>query len=102
MAVQIKGFDPVRQGPSSAQLQGQSCQVPRNYGSREGLWNEDSLFSGMVTSQLPVPLRVSYNKRTVTHSLEGRQEVREETRAQGIVGTVKRSPLSVGVCPGAT
>lgn len=34
-------------------------------------------------------------------SLEGGQEVGEETQAQGIVGIVKRSPLSVGVCPGA-
>lgn len=50
--------------------------------SREGLWNEDSLFSGMAASQLPVSLRVSYNKRTATHSLEGRQEVKEETQAQ--------------------
>lgn len=77
----IQGCDPVRQGSSSAQLQGQSCWVPRGCSGREGFWNENSLFSGLAASQLPVRLRVSYNKRTATHSLEGKQEVREEARA---------------------
>lgn len=72
----------MRQGSSSARLQGQSCWVPRGCSSREGFWNENSLFSGLAASQLPVRLRVSYNKRTATHSLEGKQEVREESRAQ--------------------
>lgn len=72
--------------------------------SREGLWNEDSLFSGMAASQLPVSLRVSYNKRTATHSLEGRQEVKEETQAQDARDYWSRdceacSSLSMGVCP---
>jgi hypothetical protein len=94
----------VRQESSLVQSQGQSCQIPRSYGGREGFWNEDSLFSGMATSQLPVPPRVSYNKRTATHSLEGRQEMREETQvgdAQDHWGgdCETCSSLSVGVCP---
>lgn len=101
----IKQCDPVRQGPSSAQLQGQSCQVPRSYAAERG--------SGMRTAcslaWLPLScltLSGCHITRELLsiHSLEGRQEVREETQAQDAQDYWGRdceacSSLSIGVCP---
>lgn len=70
----------MKRGSFSAELKGESSQVPERLWSREGLWSKDSVFSGWLPLSCLSFSQCHHNQRATAHVLEGRQKVREKTR----------------------